>query len=76
VSLVELPGLEDVGEPGFVAFHADDFVHDAAVYEPHLHGALVGNHIHVAQPEALIGGAVGSVWRIPASVGHPVRSTI
>src|ERR1700680_3375294 len=24
--LVELPGLEDVGEPGFVAFHGDDLV--------------------------------------------------
>jgi hypothetical protein len=32
-----LPGLEDVGEPGFVAFEGDELVHDARLHKPHLH---------------------------------------
>jgi hypothetical protein len=37
IALVELPGFEDVGEPGFVTLHGDDLVHDAGLHEPHLH---------------------------------------
>jgi hypothetical protein len=36
-SLVKLPGLEDVGEPGFVALHRDDLVHDEIERKNYLH---------------------------------------
>jgi hypothetical protein len=63
--LVELPGLEDVGEPGFIAFHGDDLVHDAGLHEPELH-RVVDDDIHVSKLQPLVGRAVCIVRRVLA----------
>jgi hypothetical protein len=53
-ALLELPGLEDVDEPGFVALHAEDFVHDAELHKPKLLNAAGLGDVDVAEPEALV----------------------
>ena len=56
--------FEDIYEPGLLAFHAEHFVHDAALYKPHLQNAAGGADIHVGKPEALVVGAVCVVQRV------------
>ena len=45
--LVELPGLEDVDEPGLVAFRGDDLTHHAELNEPQLRG-VTDDDVHVS----------------------------
>jgi hypothetical protein len=46
--LVELPSLEDAGEPGLVTFCGDGRVHNAALYKPHLY-QVPGDDFALAQ---------------------------